>query len=101
MIQGSCYACSDPIDTRAKPDRDYINIDQCGRCRYNGGLFIKRYLTMSASHSELKDKLTEDQILAIIRSGCRDYLIFEITSNPPVDADQWFIRKSSAHGHVT
>ncbi|RUR19314.1 hypothetical protein ELY21_05400 [Legionella sp. km535] len=56
---------------------------------------------MSASQSDLKDKLIEDRILELVRKGLRDSFIFDITANPPVTSDQWFIRKSSMPYHVT
>ncbi|MGQ3891189.1 hypothetical protein [Legionella sp. CNM-4043-24] len=56
---------------------------------------------MSAFHSEIKEKLIEDQISDLIKSGRRDDLIFESTANPPVHIEQWFIRKSSMSGYVT
>ncbi|CAM2819750.1 hypothetical protein [Legionella worsleiensis] len=56
---------------------------------------------MSASYSEIKDKLIEDFISNLIKSGRRDDLIFESTANPPVQIEQWFIRKSSMPGYVT
>lgn len=56
---------------------------------------------MSASSSELKIKLSEDDIQKIIKEKALSFLVFELSSRPTTTPEEWFMRRSSNPARIT